>query len=77
MLKATTRIIAKSSLKRGQILGSIQDRSREFISLLAYVCADSTRLPPGLIYQAESGDLQDIWLNDFNPKEERVYFASS
>ena len=53
-----------------KILGSIQDGSREFISLLACIYADGTAIPPGLIYQAESGDLQDVWLDDFDASSE-------
>ena len=58
--KATKRIISISSVKRGQLLGSVQDGCREFISLLACICADGKTdsvLPPALIYQAETGDL--------------------
>lgn len=59
------------------MLGSNQDGSREFISLLACICADGTALPPALIYQGESGDLQDNWLDDFDSSSEEAYFAVS
>jgi hypothetical protein len=64
-------------LRSKKVLGSIQDGSREFISLLACICADGTAIPPGLIYQAESGDLQDVWLDDFDASSELAYFAVS
>jgi len=38
---------------------------------------DGTTLPPSIIYQAESGNLQDTWLDDFKPKEHTCHFASS
>jgi len=34
-------------------------------------------LPPSLIYQACSGNLQDTWLDEFNPEMQEAYFASS
>jgi hypothetical protein len=34
-----------------------QDGLREFISLLASICADGTKIPPALIYKGASGDL--------------------
>lgn len=71
------RIVSIHQLRTKKLLGSNQDGSREFISLLACICADGTALPPGLIYQAESGDLQDIWLEDFDSSSEEAYFAVS
>jgi len=64
-------------LRSKKVLGSIQDGSREFISLLVCICADGTAIPPGLIYQGESGDLQDVWLDDFDASSELAYFAVS
>ena len=43
---------------------------------MACVCADGTALPPALIYQGSSGDLQDTWVEDLC-EGERAYFASS
>jgi hypothetical protein len=40
-------------------MGASQDGSREFISLLACICADGTFLPLALIYKGDLADLQD------------------
>jgi hypothetical protein len=42
----------------------MNDRNRDFISLLACICADSTALPLTLIYPSESGDPLDTWLDN-------------
>jgi len=42
----------------------MQDGSREFITLLACICADMTALLAALIYQGKSQDLTDTWLNN-------------
>ena len=65
------------SLRRGAIRGSLQDGSREFISCLAAVSATGNVMPPSLLYASESGDLQDSWLEEFNPKTHRAYFGTS
>jgi hypothetical protein len=52
------RIMTKEAYKQGRIRHFQQDGSREFISLLACICADGTALPPALIYQGASNDLQ-------------------
>lgn len=73
---STKRIVSLGALQKGQITHASQDGSREFISLLACICADQTYLPPALIYKGESYDLQDSWLEDFAEGEE-AFFATS
>jgi len=36
-----------------------QDGNREWINVLATLCADGTALSPALIYKAASGEMQD------------------
>ena len=43
--------------------------------MLACICADGTKIPIGLIYQGESHDLQDSWVEDVDDSDE-VYFAA-
>jgi hypothetical protein len=68
--------MAREALESRRILGAIQDGSREFISLLACVCADGSSIPPALIYKGESNDLRDSWVEDVDASED-VYFAAS
>ena len=74
---ATKRIMSREALRSGRVKNARQDGNREFISLLACICADGTTLPAGLIYQGASYDLQDTWLDDFNSNDEVAYFAAS
>jgi hypothetical protein len=53
------RIITKQAYDSGKITVAKQDGSREFISLLASICADGTKIPLALIYKGVSRDLQD------------------
>ena len=71
------RIVASAQLKSKKLLGASQDGSREFISLVAGICADGEALPPALIYRGKFNDLQDSWLEDFDYLTEVAYFASS
>ena len=72
---ATKHIMVRAALKSGQILGASQDGSREFISLLACICADSTYLPPTLIYEGKLHGLQDSWLRGFG-ESDIAYFGA-
>lgn len=61
--------------KQGRITAASQDGSREFISLLACICADTTAIPPALIYKGEN--LQDTWFDDLQMGKDPAYFATS
>jgi hypothetical protein len=55
----------------------LQDGNREWITIIACICADGLALPPALIYQAVSGKIQDTWLQDFELAIYKAFFASS
>jgi hypothetical protein len=77
LCRTMKRIVSVKQLQKKSCLGSRQDGSREFISLLATICADGSALPPSLIYQGESGDLQDSWLEDYDASSTKAHFAAS
>jgi len=68
--------MSKEAYKSGRIRHVQQDSNREFISLLACICADGSALLLALIYQGSSGDLQNTWIDDLY-KEDEAFFASS
>jgi hypothetical protein len=61
----------------GKRRGTIQDGSREWITLLACICADGSYLEPALIYQSTSGSIQDSWLQTLDPETHQVRISSS
>ena len=67
--------MSKEALKSGRVTNAYTDRSREFILLLACVCADGSFLPPALIYKGVLHDLNDSWLEDIG--ETIAYFAAT
>jgi hypothetical protein len=77
MLSNGFRIFSKHKYKQGGLKQRLQDGNREWITSIACICADGTSLSPGLIYQAVSGNIQDTWLQDFDPKLHDCFFASS
>lgn len=52
-------ILSRAWYERRKRTNTIQDGSREWITLLACVCADGSYLEPALIYQSASGSIQD------------------
>lgn len=77
ILSKMKRIFTRRRYEEGQVKQFIQDGNREWITTLATICADGTALSPALIYQAVSRNIQNTWLQDFDPKTHRCFFASS
>ncbi|KAF2838465.1 DDE-domain-containing protein [Patellaria atrata CBS 101060] len=70
MLKKSRRIYSKAAFESGRVKGIAQDGNREWITVLATICADGTAIPPGIIYPSESGAIQDTWLEGYRPEEQ-------
>jgi hypothetical protein len=62
--RSTKRVISIDALKSKGTTSASQDGSREFITLIAAICAAGPSVPPALIYQGASSDLQDTWLDE-------------
>ena len=73
----TQRIMTKKTYEQSRIRYFQQDGSREFISLLACICADGTALSPALIYQGVSNDLQSSWIDDLDEQDQAYFTVSS
>ncbi|PNS20972.1 Cell wall biosynthesis/cell cycle regulator smi1 [Sphaceloma murrayae] len=71
------RVFPKDLKASEKLLGASQDGPREFITVVATICADGTALPPLLIYDSTSGSIQDSWVQDFNSNEHDAWFTSS
>ncbi|KAF2228324.1 CENP-B protein, partial [Viridothelium virens] len=76
-LQKQRRIFNREAYKQGKLIGAGQDGNRDWITVLAGICMDGTVLPAGLIYSADTFNIQDSWLEGFNPKEDTTFFASS
>ena len=59
ILQKTQRIYSAKELRKGLLKGAGQDGNREWITMLGSICMDGTPIPPALIYQADSKDLQN------------------
>lgn len=73
----TRRIFTKQTFEENKLARAGQDGNREWITVLAAICASGTALSPSLIYKAASGNIQADWLLDFDPNEHSCFFAST
>jgi hypothetical protein len=71
------RVFSRRMWEKKEIRASLQDGSREWITLLACVCADGSTLPPSLIYQSAAGSIQSSWVIDVKPGLHSAHVTSS
>lgn len=56
---------------------ALQDGSREWITLLAAICADGKPLPPGIIYASKNSTIRDTWVAGIEAGKHDVFVTSS
>jgi hypothetical protein len=76
-LKKSRRVYSKSAWEGGKVGQVMQDGNREWITIVATICGDGTALPPCLIYQGKTGNIQEAWLEDFDSTIHNAQFNSS
>jgi hypothetical protein len=77
MLSKQKRVFGRRLYEEGGLRQFIQDGNREWITVMACICADSSALDPALIYQSVGENIQDTWLEDFNPRIHKAHITSS
>lgn len=70
------RIFDKQLYEKKEVTTGVQDGSREWITILACICADGTALPPSIIFKSKSGDLQSVWVDKISESEEPAFVAA-
>lgn len=75
-INRSKRIFSRKVWERKQVQSSLQDGSREWISILACICADGTVLDPGLIYQSDASQVQSSWVEDIR-QDRPAYVTAS
>lgn len=71
--QAIKLIMIREKLRSNKIIEVSQDGNREWILLLAAIYVVANIIPPTFIYQGQSRDLNDSWIEDLG--EKRVHFA--
>ena len=77
LLGRTKRIFSRRQYEKKEVRQACQDGSREWVSLLAAVCADGTALPPGIIFASKNSTIQSHWVADIEAGTHPIHVASS
>ena len=76
-LTKSKRVFTKALSKSQKLIGTSQDGNRQWITVVATICADGSSLSPGLIYQGQTNSIQNTWLDGFDDEEHSAFFTSS
>ena len=77
VLGRSKRIFSRRQYKKKEVRQARQDGSREWVSLLAAICADGTALPPGIIFASRNSTIQSHWVADIKAGKHAIHVASS
>ncbi|EFQ94072.1 hypothetical protein P3342_004217 [Pyrenophora teres f. teres] len=72
----TERVFSKTVWESKERTTALTDGNREWVTLLACVCASGESLPPALIYQGTSG-VQSTWVDDLMEQQHEVFVSHS
>lgn len=71
------RIFDKVLYQQRRFRQSLHDGNREWVTLLATICADGSVLPPGIIYPAAGRAVQASWVAEIDPEIHDIFFTTS
>lgn len=66
ILSRSKWVFSRRMWEKKEVTAPLQDSSREWITLLACVCADGTALPPSLIFQSANTTIQSSWVDNIS-----------
>jgi len=71
------QVFSKTIWESKMVRESLQDGLRDWVTLIACVCADGTALPPSLIFASANSGLQSSWVDAVKVSQHEVYISSS
>jgi hypothetical protein len=77
VLGRSKRIFSRRQYEKKEVRQARQDGSREWVSLLAAICADGTTLPPSIIFPSKNSTIQSHWVADIETGKHTIHVASS
>jgi hypothetical protein len=73
----TKQVFSKQLWEPKRMMSALQDGSRDWVMVVATICADGTTLPPGIIYTSANSTLQQPWVADVKAAKHQAIFTSS
>jgi hypothetical protein len=76
-LSKSKHVFLKQLWESKEMISALQDGSRDWVTIIAAICADGTLLPPSIIYTSANSTLQQSWMAEVKVNKHKACFASS
>jgi hypothetical protein len=76
ILSRSKRVFSRLLWESKQVKETLQDGSREFVTLLACICADGTAIEPSIIFEG-MGPLWSAWIESADPVKHQAFITTS
>jgi hypothetical protein len=73
----TKQVFSKQLWESKRMTSALQDKSRDWVTVVAMICADGTTLPPVIIYTSANSTLQQSWVANIKVAKHQAFFTSS
>ncbi|KAF1924554.1 DDE-domain-containing protein, partial [Didymella exigua CBS 183.55] len=77
LVNRSKRVFSKAAWEARGKRQSLQDGNREWVTILAAICADSSTLPPAIIYAGQPNSLQSSWMEDLDAGKDSIYSTAT
>jgi hypothetical protein len=72
-INRSKRVFSRRQWDKKEVTSALHDGSREWVTLVAAVCADGTALSPGIIFESKNSTLQASWVADIEAGKHDVH----
>jgi hypothetical protein len=77
LVNRSKRVFSKATWDSKGKRQSLQDGNREWVTILAAICADGSTLSPGIIFTGKPNGLQQSWLEDLDVGKDSVFATAT
>jgi hypothetical protein len=70
------RVFSKQLWEQKKVTAALQDGNRDWITVLACICADGSWVDPTIVYEGTAG-LREGWLSDLEVGKHQVFFSNT
>ncbi|KAF1927804.1 DDE-domain-containing protein, partial [Didymella exigua CBS 183.55] len=77
LVNRSKRVFSKAAWEARGKRQSLQDGNREWVTILAAICADGSTLLPAIIYAGQPNSLQSSWMEDLDAGKDSIYSTAT
>ncbi len=71
------RFFSKAAWQKKRNRKSLQDGNREWVTVIAAICADGSVLSPGLVFSGQNNTIQSTWVADLDAENDPVFVTAT